>query len=82
MVFLDSLVTWLVLIVVVTFILFSTFSYILGWLYPREEIIIEIPDDNNHQRKIITKRLIWLFAMVAVVTIMAVTGYNSIIHAT
>jgi Na+/H+ antiporter NhaC len=79
--FVDSFIAWLVLILIVAFILFTVLAYILGWFYPREQVIVEEEpvqeSDNEDERRVRSrKRLIWIFAIAAILAIMATTGYN------
>lgn len=82
--FVDSFVAWLIVVLIIAFLLFAAFSYILGWFYPREEQIVveetheesEELDENQRQAQS-RRRLIWVFAITAIIAIMATSGYNA-----
>lgn len=78
-----GLIAWLLLTFLVAIILFAVFMYILGWIYPQEIIVKEAsqetiaeesPQEVNRQ-----KRLIYLFAFIIVIIIMACGGFNALV---
>lgn len=77
--FLDVFMMWSIFIIVTAFVLFTVFSLFLGWFLP-SPIPTTVPDIINSEQNFDEQRrkLIGLFILVAIVTIMAVTSINMI----
>ena len=83
--FIDSLLTWLLLILVIAFILFTVFSYILGWFYPtpeevKEEILEPVEETDYQEQAKRRRKIIGIIFVVTVSIIMATTGVNAFLN--
>ena len=70
----DSLIAWVILVFIVAAILFAVFNYFLGGVTEEEPYEEE---DQQFRRTNSRKKIIWIFAVIAISIIMATTSYNA-----
>jgi hypothetical protein len=84
MLFVDYLVALLIISLIAAAFLFMIFPYCINRMINRIEDIasVNISDEyDDHQRRLkLQGRLIWTFAITAVVTLIATSGYNAFLH--
>lgn len=87
-----AMMAWMLLILLLASVIFISFSFLLGLLYPQEEYVVELESVQTTNREIIleseddsyqnrvqkTRRMIGIFALVAIVVIMIITGVNAL----
>ena len=69
-----GLVSWLLLILIFTFILFAAFSFFLNRFYPEEEAVTE---EELSQRR---RKWVGIFILIATISIITLTGINALLH--
>lgn len=86
--FIDSLLAWLVLLLIIAFIFFAVFAYFLGWFYPTEDTNkgISTSDEadltNSLEEETTYRRRRWIgfFVLFALIIIMGSTGLNAFLN--
>ncbi len=66
------------LIVLFALIFFGIFYSVLMWFYPQQELIFEENPDQQNQLIQQRKRWIGIFVLIALISIMTITGINSL----
>lgn len=73
---------WLIIVFIVSFIILTAFSYILGWWYPEPQIIVELPEEYEANLSRSRRQLAGISILVIIIIIIISTAFQTYISDT